>query len=956
MTAFRYGASFYDRASGLRFEAHHPLSRPDRWRVYLEGAYREYARYGIDTIANPRGLERGEGVPLFFVGVNADDEVVAGLRCHGPLDDAAAAHALAEMSGSPEWEEHRAAVEAASPFGVIEMKGAWRKLSGDGNPAIVAAMVRCCAHAIEWLGAEVLLAAVADRMEPVMASIGSMMRGTQGAPYPTEQYRTILTTMQRPHFRGLLDAAQARLLREDAEQLSRPPERLRTTGWRPIVLDVRRRSDRQILVNLRNDPGIDVLDVAERQKAELGRLLPPPSAELLEEPSRHVYLPWRRAVVHMLGPRAYATLRLDRNRHRITYDEQERLARQRVGVVGLSAGHAAAVTIALEGLCGELRVADHDTVEASNLNRLPASILDIGDNKAVVAARRVAELDPYLPIHAFTGGVDAGNVDEFIAGLDVVVEECDDLAMKLLVREAARRQRVAVVMETSDRGMLDVERFDLEPERPPFHGLLGDVSADALSSLTVAEKVPYVLAIIDAPQVSARGTASLAEIGRTVSTWPQLGSEVTLGGATVAAAVRRLGLGEDIPSGRTRVDLDAIVSALEPPQSRPGRSAAPTGTPAASPAPPDWRRAIVHAATLATSCSNAQPWKFELASRELTIGLDSSRGGGTMDVRSRASYVGLGAALFNARVAAASSGHLGAYELFPEGPSSDVVARLEFGSASDPSLAELREAMLERCTNRRHGTPTALDLAVAQRLSRAAAAENARLHLLTDSERLGECAEIFIAAERIRFLSPELRQQTMHEMRLPGEDASSGIDLATLELSGSDAGALQVLRRGDAMELLDRWNAGDALGDYLGRELASSSAVAVVTVETASPASYLTGGMALERVWIEAQRAGLAVQAIAPAFLYAVQERDFETLGGTRWAGDLRALADRFRQLLDLGTHTVGILTLRLSHAPPPRVRSTRLPLERVLRRRGAQHPIDAASEPSGACSPDGEG
>jgi molybdopterin/thiamine biosynthesis adenylyltransferase/nitroreductase len=826
-------------------------------------------------------------------------------------------------------------VEAASPYGVIEIKGAWRKMSGDGNPAIIAAMVRCCAHAIEWLGAEVLLAAVADRMEPIMASIGSMMRGTEGAPYPTEQYRTILTSMQRPRYHGLLDEAQARLLREDAAQLRRPPEHVVTTGWRPIVLDVRRRSDRQILANLRADPGIDVLDVVERQSAELRRLVPPPSAELIEEATRHVYLPWRRSVVHMLGPRAFATLRLDRNRHRITQEEQERLARQRVGVVGLSAGHAAAVTIALEGLCGELRVADHDAVEVSNLNRLPASIVDVGDNKAIVAARRVAELDPYLPVQVLTGGVDPENVDEFIAGLDVVVEECDDLAMKLLVREAARRQRVAVVMETSDRGMLDVERFDLEPERPPFHGLLGDVSAEALFSLTVAEKVPYVLAIVDAPQGSARGTASLAEIGRTVSTWPQLGSEVTLGGAIVAATVRRLGLGEDVPSGRARVDLDAVISSLEPPVV--GRAVAPAPAPAVwSPPPADWSRAIIYAATLAPSGGNCQPWRFEMTTREVAFIFERSRSIATMDVRSRASYVALGAALFNARVAAAWSGHLGPFELFPEGPSSDVVASLELGTTSDPALAELREAMLDRCSNRRLGTPTPLDLAVVNRLTSAAAAEHARLHLLTDPERLRECAEIFAAAERIRILAPHLRSEMIQELRWPGDDVATGIDIATLALSDADTTALQLFRRGDVMELLDRWDAGGALGDYVKRAATSSSAVAVLTVESPSPASYLTGGMALERVWIEAQRAGLAVQAIAPAFLYAVQERDFDSLGGTRWAADLRALSERFRRLLDLGTHTVGILTLRLSHAAPPRVRSARLPLEQVLRRRAA--------------------
>jgi molybdopterin/thiamine biosynthesis adenylyltransferase len=935
MRTFRYGAAFFDRASGLRFEAHHPLSRPDRWKEYLRGAEREYARYGIDGLMNPRGLERGIGVSLFFVGVDARDRVVAGLRCHGPLDDAAAAQALAEMASSPEWEEHRATMDSVSPYGVVEMKGAWRERSGDGSPLVGEAMVRCCAHAIEWLGAEVLLAAVADRMEPIMATVGSLMLGTQSAPYPSEQYRTILTAMWRPRYRGHLDEAQERLLREDAAQLSSTSERQPTTGWRPIVLDVRCRADRQILTNLRADPGVDVVDVAERQRAELARLIPPPGADVTGEPTRYVYFPWRRAVVHMLGPRGFSTLRLDRNRHRITRDEQERLGRQRVGVVGLSAGHAAAVTLALEGLCGELRLADLDEVEVSNLNRLPASVIDVGTNKAVVAARRVAELDPYLPVHALTTGVDRDNLDEFIAGLDVVVEECDDLGMKLLVREAARRQRVAVVMETSDRGMLDVERYDLEPGRAPFHGLLGDVDADALNSLSIAEKVPYVLAIVDAPQGSARGAASLAEIGRTVSTWPQLGSEVTLGGAIVASAVRRLGLGEDVHSGRTRVDLDTVLSSLEDP--RLGESStAIAPAPHVEAAPADRKRAVAHAATLAPSCGNSQPWRFELSSRELVFVLDRTKGCGTMDVRSRASYVGLGAALFNARVAAAAAGCLGAYELFPEGPASDVVATLEFGTDSDPSLGELREAMVDRCSNRRHGARRALDLGVVSRLSQAAAAERARLHLITEPERLAECTEIFAAAERIRFLNPSLRQETIREIRWPGDDVRTGIDLATLELAGPELASLQLLRRGDVIELLNRWDAGGALGDYLTRAMASSSAIGIVTAESSSPTSYLRGGMALERVWIEAQRAGLAVQAIGPAFLYAVQELDFDTLGDRRWADDLRALSARFRRLLDLGTHTAAVLTLRLSHAPPPRVRSARLALDQVLVRKGA--------------------
>jgi hypothetical protein len=948
---FSYGASFVDPDTGLRFEMHHPGARPDRWHQYIEGAVREYARYGVSGLVEDRALERGEGVSLFFVGVDADDQVVAGLRCHGPLDDAVAAQALAEMAASPEWREHRQVVESIAPYGVVEMKGAWRSMSGDGNQLVAGPMVRCCVHAMEWLGAELLLAAVADRLQPILASVGSFMMGTHASAYPSEKYRTVLMALRRAHYRELLEDDQAKLLRQDAEDLLRTSKDAIATGWQPIVLDVRHRAHRQILANLRADPGIIVVDVAERQREELARLLPPPDAHLLDEPPRHVFYPWRHAVVRMLGPEAFPIVRLDRNRNRITRDEQTRLRRQRIGVVGLSSGHAVATTVAMEGICGELRLTDFDDVELTNLNRVPASVLDVGVNKAVVAARRVAEIDPYLPVQISPDGLTANNADEFVAGLDVVVEQCDDIAMKLLVREVARRHGISVVMETSDRGLLDVERFDLEPERPPFHGLLGDMTSASVGALSVAEKIPHALAIVDLTRASARAAASLAEIGRTLSTWPQLGSDVTLGGATVTTTLRRIGLGEPVPSGRTRIDLDTALSALAPPS-----NAAPTPTPTPRATRPtaavtqcaalaaDPLFALVHAAAQAPSCSNGQPWRFELSDRELAIKLDRSRGCGVMDVRARASYVGIGAALFNARVAAAATTRLGRARLFPEGPGGEAVAALELGSSTDPELAELHAPMLRRCSNRRHGVPAVLGLDLVARLTRAAATEGARLHLATDRTRVAECASILAEAERIRFLSPALLEDTVREMRWPGQDARTGIDVAMLELSDAELAMLELLRRPDVLALLERWDEGTALGDYLKQAVLSSSAIAVVTVDNATCGAYVTGGMALERVWIEAQHAGLAVHAVAPAFCYAVQHTDYESLAGLRWGESLRELSTRFRHLFGMGERTTYVLVLRLSHAPLPTARSARLPLETLLDRRGALDEIGRAT------------
>src|SRR5690349_7185344 len=211
------------------------------------------------------------------------------------------------------------------------------------------------------------------------------------------------------------------------------------------------------LAQLRMDPRITVIDTCRRQQDALRELTPDPGIDMLDEPTAWAYYPWRRSVVHIMGPVGFRRLRLDRNRNLISAEEDRRLAQLRVGIIGLSVGHAIAYALAAEGLCGELRLTDFDELELPNLNRVPASLFDLGRNKAVVAARRIAELDPYLPVRIDRSGAGADTIDEFLRGLDVVVEECDSLDIKVLVREAARARRLPVLMATADRGLLDVE-------------------------------------------------------------------------------------------------------------------------------------------------------------------------------------------------------------------------------------------------------------------------------------------------------------------------------------------------------------------------------------------------------------------------------------------------------------------------------------------------------------------
>jgi ThiF family len=283
-----------------------------------------------------------------------------------------------------------------------------------------------------------------------------------------------------------------------------------------------------------------------------------------------VYYPWNQQLVHLLDEEEFAEVRTNRNRNKITREEQHKLKTKKIGIVGLSVGQSIALTIAMERTCGELRLADFDTAELSNLNRIRTGVHNLGLNKTIIAAREIFEIDPFLNVKIFSDGLQDDNMDDFFLGggkLDLFIEVCDGLDVKIKSRYKAREFQVPVVMDTNDRGMIDVERFDLEPERPVFHGLADGLNPGNIKDLTNEEKIPYILKMIGADTISARLKASMSEVNKTINTWPQLASSVTLGGAATTDVCRRILLDQFHDSGRYYVDLDEIIGDKIPGQS-----------------------------------------------------------------------------------------------------------------------------------------------------------------------------------------------------------------------------------------------------------------------------------------------------------------------------------------------------------------------------------------------------
>lgn len=282
-----------------------------------------------------------------------------------------------------------------------------------------------------------------------------------------------------------------------------------------------------------------------------------------------VFYPWSGNLVHLLDEEEFIKVRTNRNIYKITQEETAILKEKKIGIIGLSVGQSVALTLAMERTCGELRLADYDEIELSNMNRIRVGVQDLGMSKVIIAARQIAELDPYIKVSCFTEGLNTHNIHSFFTDngpLDVLVEECDGLDIKVLSRVIAKELGIPVVMDTNDRGMLDVERFDLEAERPIFHGRTPDLEglsateiAQKLHGLSIDQKIVFLAQIIGMENVSKAMKLSLANMNKSIIGWPQLASAVTLGGAMVTDTCRKILLDQFSDSGRFFIDFDELI-------------------------------------------------------------------------------------------------------------------------------------------------------------------------------------------------------------------------------------------------------------------------------------------------------------------------------------------------------------------------------------------------------------
>lgn len=281
----------------------------------------------------------------------------------------------------------------------------------------------------------------------------------------------------------------------------------------------------------------------------------------LWQQGRWIYYPWLSTIVHVLEDKEFQLVRTARNQNLITREEQTKYCNAVIGIAGQSVGNSVTLAIALQGGGKYWKIADHDRLALTNTNRIRVGIQNLGLLKTEMTARQVYEINPYATIELFSDGLTPDNIDQFFEGsskLDIVIDEIDNLAVKYLIRERAKKNHLAVVMaaDNGDNGVVDVERYDLDPRTPFFHGRMGEVNYEMLKNLDKFGIGKMITKHIGPENVTERMQQSLLEMGKTIVSWPQLGGAALLNGSAVAYCVRKILNGQPLESNRAFISLD----------------------------------------------------------------------------------------------------------------------------------------------------------------------------------------------------------------------------------------------------------------------------------------------------------------------------------------------------------------------------------------------------------------
>jgi molybdopterin/thiamine biosynthesis adenylyltransferase len=668
-----------------------------------------------------------------------------------------------------------------------------------------------------------------------------------------------------------------------------------------------------------------------------------------------VYYPWRRALLHTLDKDDFISARTIRNAFKIDFKEQAILSTKKIGIVGLSVGQSVALAMAMERIGGSFVIADFDHLELSNLNRIRTPCLNLGLKKTVVVAREILEIDPFIQVNCFNSGLNQNNMGNFFdifGGIDLVVEECDSIDIKFFIRDIARNRGIPVLMSTSDKSMLDIERFDYDRSYPFFHGLTPDVDLEKLKKLkTSKEKLPFLLPIIGSDTLSKRLKASALELGKSITTWPQLATDVILDGAVCGHVARRILLGENIQSGRHWIDLNVLIPTerKEEPMNmefklegkldlKKATSQIPQRLISGVELNKEEVEFIVEHAILAPSPGNQQKWKWIYSDGFLNCYIDKSVSYSLSDNLDWGSLLALGCSIKNVVLAA---GHIGYSCTTHHNQINEYflpIVSIEF--VIDKSIIE--DNLFRYIKGRRvyrgiepevSNIPRELELIHNELFKN----NSIRSSIITDRVLIDEISGLVSECEKLRFLNKLGHYELFnHEVRWTEEEINekkTGLNILHFNFDALDMAGLRLISDDSAREVLVSIEGGDALKDLSLNYFKTADALIVVVIPEFNAYNIIESGKMIQEFWLncEAYNVGMHPMTALQALSTFTIDNENKILSNEE-VSKIISIEEKFNELMKITGHEASIFLARVKAIESQRFAVPRLGVDDKLK------------------------
>ncbi len=340
--------------------------------------------------------------------------------------------------------------------------------------------------------------------------------------------------------------------------------------------------------------------------------------------------------------------------------------------------------------------------------------------------------------------------------------------------------------------------------------------------------------------------------------------------------------------------------------------------------------ALIEAAIAAPSPDNNQPWQFRISDDRLQVYLDKGRSLPS-DVKSMFDMTSIGAAIENAVIAAAELGYTAEVHWKGENPTAEIA--LSEGGSKDPLFPSLHT----RCTNRKMYASQPLDAAVLKSLSASCSGfADVQIDWLSSTDEKRRFGKLIASTDSLRFQHQPFHEELFRQLRFTKQEAETtadGLDVRTLELPPGLSLALPVLRSWKVMRTLIALKMLPLLTMPSVVSVQKSGAIAVISVPKAfveppnDPAQiFLTGGRAIQRLWLAGAAADLAMHPLGSISIFLLQDNPKPEFVPTIELAR-KAVVDL---IPSLAGRTIQ-LALRVGKSSPPTMRSIRRTADKVM-------------------------